>query len=154
MAETKNAPFFVDKEVIVLNQNGIWLSDGQEITHEATRKIFSKNLKKDVQGYFIQIQHETKYIQVEDTAYFVTRVDGEPGMGFTITLSDETQEKLNAQTLHYRPGRLTCEIKRSGNRERAKFLHAPYFDFLKHLEEDDKSYFIVIEKNRIELASK
>ena len=52
MAEQKNAPFFVDKEVIILSKNGLWLSDGQEITHEATRKIFSTNLKKRCERLF------------------------------------------------------------------------------------------------------
>jgi hypothetical protein len=154
MAEQKNAPFFVDKEVIILSKNGLWLSDGQEITHEATRKIFSTNLKKDAKGYFIQIQHETKYIQVEDTAYFVTRVDGDPGKGFILSLSDGAQEKLNASSLHYRPGRLTCTIQRLGGNEEAKFLHAPYFDLLKNLEEDSSSYFMTIEKTRVDLAKK
>jgi len=144
----------LDQETIILTRNGLWLSAGEEITHEATRRAFAKNLKKDAQGYFIQIQHETKYIKVEDTAYFVTRLTGDPWKGFELTLNDEAQEKLDPSTLSYRPGRLTCVITRNGVREEAKFLLAAYFDILRELEEDEKSYFVIINKIRVELAKK
>lgn len=140
MTENKNAPFFVDREVIVLTRNGIWLADGTEITHEPTRRLFARSLKKNEEGYFLHIGRETKKIQVEDTAYFVQRLDGTAASGFTLLLNDETSEKLDPQTLDYRPGRLTCKVK--NQTEEAKFLHAPYFDLLKNLQENSNTYFL------------
>jgi len=157
MAEklTQNAPFFVDREVIVLNSNGTWLSDEIEITHEGSRRMFAQSLKHDEKGYFIQIQHETKYILVEDTAYFVSRVDQDSSGEFQISLSDEVIEKLDPSTLHYRPGRLVCSIQREGKKEEAKFLRGAYFDFFQeNLKEDETGYFILIAGRRIELAKK
>src|SRR4051794_32128958 len=84
-----NAPFFVDREVIVLTRNGVWLADGTEITHEPTAKLFARSLKKDERGYYLHIGRETKTIEVEDTAYFVTRIDGSPFEGFQLSINDE-----------------------------------------------------------------
>jgi hypothetical protein len=142
-----NAPFFVDREVIVLTRNGVWLADGHEITHEPTRKLFARSLRKDPDGYRLYIGRETKLIQVEDTAYFVTRVDGTQ-----LSINDETREALDPTTLQYRPGRLTCRIK--GGTEEAKFLHAPYFDLLRDLKEDAEHYFLEFGSRKITLARK
>jgi hypothetical protein len=147
-----NAPFFVDTEVIRLTANGVWLSDGTEIDHEQTVRMFAKSLHRDAQGYFLRIGRETKRILVEDTAYFVTGIEGAPGEGYELRLSDESRETLDPATLGYRPGRLACRV-RSGTEE-AKFLHAAYFDLLRHLEEDQRSYFLTIRGRRVELAHK
>jgi uncharacterized protein len=144
--------FFVDHEVIMLSKNGIWYADGIEITHEPTLKLFAKNLRKDQDGYFLQIGRETKRIHVEDTAYFVHRIEGNPENGYRVYLNDETQEPLDPHTLAYRPGRLTCKAKNAF--EEAKFLHAPYFDLLKELKEDTATYFIEVGKAKIPLAVK
>lgn len=132
--------FFVDNEVIVLTKNGTWIADGTEISHEPTRRLFAKSLKKDQKGYTLHIGRETKQIQVEDTAYFIHRVDGSAEDGYKVWINDETQENLDPSTLKYQPGRMTCKIK--GGTEDAKFLHAAYFDLLKGLKQDSTSYYL------------
>lgn len=151
-----NAPFFVDLEVIRLTANGIWKSDEVEIDHEQTVRIFAKSLKRDAQGYYLQIAHETKRIVVEDTAYFVIGIEGNSADGYDLRLNDESRERLDPMTLTYRPGRLTCRIQgaSAGKGEEAKFLHAAYFDLLKELEEDSASYWIEIQGRRVTLATK
>jgi hypothetical protein len=146
-----NAPFFVDTEVIRLTRNGVWLSDDVEISHEPTRRLFAKILRRDSEGYFLSIGRETKRILVEDTAYFVQRVDGDHSRGFELWLNDETRERLDPNTLTYQPGRLTCWIK--NGTEEAKFLHAPYFEVLCELVEREGSYWIVIGGEKVRLAS-
>lgn len=147
-----NAPFFVDNEVIILNENGIWIADGYEITHEPTRKLFSKSLRKHAAGYRLEIGKETKVIDVKDTAYFIRQVDGNSNQGYMIWVSDDLRETLKPETLKYRPGRLTCTVERHGQLEEAKFLHAPYFDFLKDLKEDKSGYFLEILNKKYYLA--
>lgn len=150
---TQNAPFFVDNEVIVLNRQGIWLADGIEITHEPTRKLFSHSLTRDAEGYFLKVGRETKRITVEDTPYFVLRVDGTPAAGFELLLNDECRERLDPLSLAYRPGRLTCRVKQSSAMEsEAKFLHAPYFDLLRYLNEKHGIYFLEIQGKKAILA--
>lgn len=147
-----NEPFFSDQEVIILTKNGIWLADGIEISHEPTRKLFARSLKKKGSEYFLEIGREKKKITIEDTPYFVIRIDGSPKEGFQLSLNDETKEKLNPQTLDYRPGRLVCSVK--NQTEEAKFLHAPYFELLKEIEEDENGYSLQIQGERIRLAEK
>ena len=152
---SKNAPFFVPGETLVLTRNGIWLADGIEITHEPTRDLFAQNLKKDAQGYFIQVGYEAKRIQVEDTPYFILRLERSKEGDIVLFLNDKTQEKLAPETLHYVPARLTCKVHQG---EEAKFLHAAYFDLLKDLEEDDLGYFLTFfshgKRIRIDLSKK
>jgi hypothetical protein len=147
-----NAPFFVDTEVITLSRNGVWLSDGVEIDHDETRRAFARALTRDAQGWVLRIGREEKRITVEDTPYFVTRIDGSAERGYEVTLNDETRERLDAGTLAYRPGRLSCRVK--GGEEEAKFLSAPYFDLLRGLEEDEAGYFVRIEGTARRLAGR
>lgn len=139
------------EEVIVLSKNGDWLSDGEEITHEPTLKLFSRSIKRDAQGYFLSVGRETKRIQVEDTPYFVHRIDGSSSDGYFLWVSGEIREKLDPQTLSYRPGRLCCRLQ---NGEEAKFLQAPYMELLKELQESGYSYFLTIEGRRIQLGAR
>src|SRR5690242_17598119 len=106
-APDSNAPFFVDNEVIVISRDGVWLADGHEITHEPTRKLFARSLFKDAEGYLLKIGRETKRIQVEDTAFFVRLIEGDPAEGYELSLSDDSRARLDPETLRYRPGRLT-----------------------------------------------
>ena len=147
-----NAPFFADLETITLSKDGIWLSDGIEITHGPTRRLFSKSLSRDSSGVYLKIGRESKKIVVEDTCYFVTRIEGSPASGYQLFCNDETSEHLLPDTLKYSPGRLTCKIK--GGAEEAKFLRNPYFDLLQHLEEDQDGYFLKLENQPIRLAKR
>jgi hypothetical protein len=154
--QSDNAPFFVDNEVIVLTRNGLWMADGDEISHEPTRRLFAKSLLKDDQGYFLSIGRETKRIVVEDTAYFVHGISGDPNEGYDLRLSDGSVQRLVPGSLHYRPGRLSCFIKpaRYEDEEEAKFLSVAYFEILRHLEEDHENYFLTIERQKVVLAGK
>jgi hypothetical protein len=121
---------FISNEILRLTQSGIWLANGSEITHQSTVEAFFRNIHRDEQGYLIRIGKESKRIEVEDTAYFVTGLEGSAAKGFLITLSDQSQEKLVPSALSYRPGRLSVAIERRGQKEEARFLHAPYFSLL------------------------
>ncbi len=142
---------YFDHEVVVLTRNGVWMADGHEISHEPTKRLFAKSLHKDAKGYFLYIGRETKRIQVEDTAYFVTRIE-RSGPDWKILLNDETREDLDLKTLSYQPGRLVCWIK--NKTDQAKFLQAPYYELLRDLEEDETGYFLRSGNERFWLAKK
>jgi hypothetical protein len=136
---------YIDLEVITLTKEGVWMADGSEITHVPTRKLFARSLKRDRDGYCLEIGRETKRIEVEDTAYFVERMEGHDAQ-----ISDGTQEKIDPLTLTYQPGRLTARIK--GGAEEAKFLRGPYHEFLRDLEQDEEGFFLVIAGQRVRLG--
>ena len=90
-------------------------------------------------------------IHVEDTIYFVTSIDGVPEIGFTVRLNDGRALELEASTLHYKPGRLTCKVTHPNDktREEARFLSTAYHELLKHIESDPKGFHIIIEGKKI-----
>jgi hypothetical protein len=145
MPNTMPQSSYVDREVIVLTEEGVWLADGSEISHIPTRKLFARSLKRDARGYYLEIGHETKRIEVEDTAYFIERIEG-----LEIFISDGSGETLDVRSLSYRPGRLVARIK--GGSEEAKFLRGPYHEILRDLEDEDGSYFLKLGKSRVKLA--
>ena len=141
-------------ENIILTKNGVWLSEGEEITHERTKLAFSRNLHRCKNGYEIKIGQERKSIHVEDTLYFITSIEGSPEIGFTLHTNDLRIGELDPTTLQYRPGRLTCRVPdpNSGLMEEAKFLSPAYYEILKHLTQDDAGCSITIEGNKIRLG--
>jgi hypothetical protein len=149
---------FRDNEELRLNRNGVWLSDGEEITHGETVRLFHRALKRQGDGFVIQVGRESKRVVVEDTPYFVVGLDGSADSGYWLRLSDETRERLDPATLKYGPsqalgpGRLVARVK--GGTEEARFLSQAYFDLLSGLEEDSDCFFLVIGGKRIDLMDR
>lgn len=145
--------YFGIQETLTLSKDGVWLSNGQEITHEATVRAFFKFLHRDESGqWWIRIGREEKPVTIEDTPAFVQAVMGSPSEGYRIRLvgKEETEEfeGLRAETLSYSPGRLTCRTRAGWE---ARFLRAPYHELLKGIGRDERGYFILIQGKRIEL---
>ncbi|RYZ72296.1 MAG: hypothetical protein EOP09_03405 [Proteobacteria bacterium] len=118
----------LDYEKISLDQHGTLRSDGEEITHERTIETYLKSIHPTGDGYEIRIGLEVRPIEVEDTAYFVKRVQFLDA-GIELEMSDGTLEFLEPGTLLYGPeGRLVVRIKSAA--ESARFLSAPYHELL------------------------
>ena len=154
MSPKLDSSFFGIDEKIVLTKNGAWLSNGEEILHAGTVAGFSNHVHRTPIGFEIRIGNETKPIEVEDTLYFVTSLDGNPAQGFTLHLNDGRRIKLLTETLNYRDGRLSCLVPHSSDsgNEEAKFLSSSYHELLKHLEKDEAGFFIQIEGVRHNLT--
>lgn len=152
MAEHPDSPpIFDDRETIRLTKEGVFLSDGEEITHEKTIAAFHRFLDRDGEGYFIRIGRDFKRIEVEDTPRFVTdiawRGENEP---VELLLASGDRERLDPSTLAYQPGRLTCRVRGGG--EEAKFLRRPYLELLMHALADENGYAIRIAGQTIRLG--
>ena len=136
MTQSTGSPY-VDLEIIVIARDGEWRADGEPITHARTLQAFQKHLARlpDDSGWEIRMGRERKRLQVEDTAFFVRRVRGDADSGFTLELTDGSEQKLDPRTLHYTPGRLTCRIEwrhpdgTQGLAE-ARFLRGPSLEIL------------------------
>ncbi len=146
--------FFNINEQLRLTREGLWLSNGAEITHEATVRAFFRFLNQSPDGqWWIKIGHEEKSVLLEDTPTFVQRITGSPEQGYQIHLlhdATDRSEPLRAQTLRYSPGRLVCLTERGWE---ARFLRAPYYEILQHLKKDAAGYSIEIQGRRIQLQS-
>jgi hypothetical protein len=143
-------PGYADTEHLCLTRDGTWLSNGSPVTHQAQVDAFFRGIERHPGGWRIRVGQDTKEVQVEDTGFFVRSMEGTPGGGFTLILSDGTMEPLDEASLRYLPGRLTCRIR--GGAEEARFLSAPYHDLLSGLVQDENGYWITIREKRYLLA--
>ena len=154
MSAIEDTSFFGIYEDLILTKNGVWLSNGEEITHERTCLAFSKNLFRCKEGFEVRLGSERKNVHIEDTIYFVTAMVGDPDLGFTLTLNDGRQVELDPSTLKYRPGRLTCNVfhPNENTHEEAKFLTSAYYELLKYLDSSVDGFFVVIEGKKTILS--
>lgn len=139
---------------IVFGRDGHWYADGELITNPRIALLFSRHLVRSDNGsYQIVMGDERATVEVEDTPWVVTTIEGTPERGFVITLNDGSQEPL-------RPGSImiedddafSCEVKNGS--ARARFLRPAHYAFARHAEAADAtgSFSIVIEGRRYDLA--
>jgi len=140
---------FQDLETIQITKQGVWLSNGEPITHGETLRGFKRHLGHDDQGYFIQIGVDFKRIDVEDTAYFVEQIFIFKSH-IELRLSDESQEFLDLKTLSYTPSRLICMIK--GGKVPARFLPQPYHELLLQCEMEGTHHVLKVGSEKIDLG--
>jgi hypothetical protein len=154
MSANVDQSFFGIHENIILTKNGTWLSNGEEITHLGTLKAFSRNIFRCTDGWEIRLGPEKKTIHVEDTIYFVTKIDGSTELGFSIFINDGRVGELDLADLKYKPGRLTVKIPHSNNgtNEEAKFLTAAYHELLKFITKDDEGFKLTVEGKTVLLS--
>lgn len=147
MSANLDSGLFGIYEDLILTRNGIWLSNGEEILHERTKIAFARNLFRCKEGFEIRLGQEKKNVHVEDTLYFVVRLEGDPLIGYSIELNDGRTLELDPETLRYHRGRLTCRVPHpnEGTREEAKFLTQAYYEILRHLEKTSDGFSITIE---------
>jgi len=129
--------------IIRLDREGRWFHDNVEITHKRTIDLFNKSIKKDpAGGYMLHVGVEYCHIVVEDTAYFVKRVDYD-GDRCVLWLSDGEVEDLNPATLRVGDeNAMYCDVK--GGEFPAKFTRPAYYQLTDNLEETDDGYGIRI----------
>ncbi|MCG6535780.1 MAG: DUF1285 domain-containing protein, partial [Syntrophales bacterium LBB04] len=100
-----------------------------------------RHLHRDGQGrYLIRLAGEESYLEVEDTAFVISRIDlHSPGEGdacFHIWLSDDSREVLNLHTLFVGKGNvLYCRVKEG--KFPARFQRQAYYQLGEHVQEED-----------------
>ncbi|MEK7691530.1 MAG: hypothetical protein AAB425_10980 [Bdellovibrionota bacterium] len=158
MSDTEShAQFFPENETLRLTADGIWYSDSTEITHVGTLQLFGRSIVRKAGTelplqYHLVVGRETKEVFVEDTAFFVTRVDRSGSGAYRLHLTDGTQMDLGVRDLAFRPpNRLTSAIR--GGAETARFCRNAYHDILKDLEQDAGGYFLQIASTKVYLDS-
>jgi len=126
--------------------------------HREFIRLFYQNMELDSKGrYLINWGHTRCYVDVEDTAFVVTRVSLERGSDrkpsrFEVRLSDDTQEALAPDTL--RVGKdyvLYCTVK--SDSFPARFARAAYYQLAEFIEEDDRGYFLPLNGQRHYIAT-
>jgi hypothetical protein len=91
---------------ISLSARGEWFHHGEPVLHPGVVQLFHRAIRRDDQGRYylynvIGTLEENVYFEVEDTAFFVVRLDFDAATkSFSVTLNNEDKETLDVKTLH------------------------------------------------------
>jgi len=140
---------------IWIDKEGIWYYRGAEMFRRDIVNLFYRHLIKDDSGrYRIEMDDESCYVDVEDTAFVVKavyRFEAENGSGDSIylLLSDDDLEKLEIETLTISESNIPyCSVK---NRQfEARFSKASYYQLAQYIchDPDRDAYFISLNGHR------
>ena len=117
---------------IRFGKDGLWYSDDEPIPNRAIRLLFSRTLRvlPDGRGR-LELGEDRADVDIEDTPWVVTSVEGDPVRGFVLVLNDETREPLDPGSLHVGPEHvLYCRVK--GGAHPARFLRPAYYQLMRH----------------------
>lgn len=123
-------------EEIRLDERGNWTHEGLDFENPRVADLFSRSVGRTSGGtWVLEIGRFTYPIVVEDTGFFIDRVDWSEAPPL-LQLSDSTTEPLDLETLQYEPGgRLYCRVK---DREfRARFKRGAYHSIMPFLHDED-----------------
>jgi hypothetical protein len=134
---------------IKIDKEGIWYYRGAHMFRKDILCIFFNHLKIDECGkYFIELNQEICYLDVEDTAFVVTAVHSSDGQ-VLILLSDDSLEPLDLDSLRVgRDNIMYCTIK--GGRFDARFTRKAYYQLAEIIEPDEEEnrYFIELDGHK------
>ena len=132
----------------------MWYFEGREIIRKDILSLFYASLYLDDDGYYLEINGERQYLEVEDTVFLVHGAElvrqGEEA--FVIRLNDGTVEQLDLHTFRIAEGNCPyCLVK--GGRFPARFLRLPFYQVAQHALHDEETdeYFLLLNGRRIPL---
>ena len=141
---------------IAFGRDGQWYADGERISNPRIARLFSRHLVRRSDGsWAIEMGDERATVEIEDTPWVVTAVEGEPADGFVVVLNDGSRERLDPLTLTIgRDHAFSCRVK--GGTERARFLRGPHYALARWAEPGDPPGTFVLDtgggRHRIPLA--
>ncbi len=139
---------------IRIDREGKWYHTiwGTELIHKPMRLFLFSLLERDEKGrYILRLKNQRCYLEVEDTPFVVMRVD--KNQTFTITLSDETQEGLDLNTLCVGDENvLYCKIREG--KFKARFSRPAYYQLADYIEFDEsqEKFYISLDNHRYFIA--
>jgi hypothetical protein len=118
---------------ILIDKEGRWFHNGVEIIRRDFIQLFSGHMERDGQGrYILTWEGKPCFVEVEDTAFVVRRVDEENG-SFSLHLSDDSIEDLLPETLSVGPDNIPyCMVK--NGRFSARFTRTAYYQIARYIE--------------------
>ena len=130
------------KSRIFINKRGDWFQDGIKITHKWTYLTNNKNLNIDSEGrYFVDEGTGKIYVDVEDTP-FVVKMVNKKNDKFFIQLNDETNEKLDFESLEFDEKNIPYVTVKNG-KFRARFITAAYYELIRFAETHENEIYII-----------
>lgn len=134
-------------------KDGTWCANGQEVINTAVKKLFFENLRRDNEGYFLQLWHKRIPVEVEDTPFLaetVRELTSENGgiAEFIAYLNDGTRETVQCETIRLGPkNEVYLRVKNSRFEARASISSA--YTILKHAEEKNGTFYLRLHDRKI-----
>jgi uncharacterized protein len=134
---------------IRIDKEGTWYYRGAHMFRKEILSVFFENLKIDEFGkYLIELNGDSCYLDVEDTAFVVTAVsekreEQDIKDHLYILLNDGSWEKMDLKTLHVgKDNVLYCRVK--NGKFPARFSRNGYYQLAEFIEQEEKGngYFI------------
>lgn len=144
----------MDESDIKIDKEGIWYYRGAHMFRKDILCVFFEHLKQDDGGrYFVELNREICYLDVEDTAFVVTAVYKTQGPcgseELEILLSDDQKETLDADTLAVgKDNVLYCRVK--NDRFPARFTRKSYYQLAEFIEQGgaDNEFCVVLNSRK------
>ena len=145
----------MDQSDIKIDKDGIWYYRGAHMFRKDILCVFFQHLKIDESGrYFVELNEEIYYLDVEDTAFVVTAVykTKEPSNGhemIDVLLSDDCVETLDLNSLSVgRDNVMYCRIRNGVFK--ARFTRNSYYQLAEFIEPEGESgpFFIRVNNEK------
>jgi hypothetical protein len=118
---------------ISFRKDGRWYCDGEPITNRAICRLYARAMTIDANGHArLELGEDRALVDVEDTPWVVTGIDGSPEQGIEIILNDDSREPLDLTTLTVGAGDVLYARARGGLRVR--FLRPAYYHLMRHAQ--------------------
>lgn len=150
MKEEPSEQIVIKAGDLVLNKDGRWILDGEEITHKGIiSKLWSSLVRLEDGRYVIRQGRFDAPVKIEDAPYVVesTRDDDE---NIVLILSDGSTEKLDPTEFWISDEHIPYTLVK-GNRDVARFSRTAYSQLYDKLVEKDDRYYIKVGKNLYEI---
>jgi len=119
---------------IRFGKDGRWYCDGEAIANRAICRLYARAMTVGPDGRArLTLGEDRAEVEIEDTPWVVTGIEGDPAHGFTLVLNDETREPLDPTTLRVGAEHVPyCRVK--GGRFEARLLRNAYYALVRHAE--------------------
>lgn len=126
--------------VIRIDREGRWFYNGRQIIHPSVLSVFNDGLfLGEDNKHYLRVEDDIAYIEVEDTPFLVrivTPIQEAAVSGFTIRLSDGTEELLDLESLEINRDNIPyCRVRKG---MRARFTSQAYYMLAEHIEYDER----------------
>jgi uncharacterized protein len=130
-----------------IDRDGVWLHEGEEVTHPGILDDLRHNLRVDAEGHYVQAGGVRVPVEVEDAPYVLSRVEAE-GDELIVTLSDDSRERLAVDTLRFDSASVPyCRVKEG--RFVARLSRAATYQLLLHAQYDESKRAAVLVVGRV-----
>ncbi len=85
---------------IRFGKDGVWYCDGEPIANAAICRLYARAMTVGPDGRGrLELGEDRAEVEIEDTPWVVTRIEGDPDRGLTTVLNDGTREPLDPDSL-------------------------------------------------------